>query len=59
MKFTFICEDAEEGTKISYECDEVKWSRTLLHYHQFLNGCGFLVDPRKKLELVDGDYDYE
>lgn len=56
MKFTFICEDEEDGTKVVYECNEIQWTKTLEHYHNFLNGCGFIVDQRLMLDLVEGEY---
>jgi hypothetical protein len=56
MKFTFICEDEEEGTKNTLETPEfVQWNTGLYYFMQFLDGCGFVIDQGKVFELVDGE----
>lgn len=56
MKFTFICEDTEEGTRVEHTTPDIEsWVVSLYYYQMFLLGCGFIFKDGYKLGLVEGD----
>jgi hypothetical protein len=56
MKITFIGEDEEEGSKVTLETPEFhKWAVGLFYFQQFLQGCGYILSPSHKFDLVEGD----
>lgn len=56
MKFTFICEDGEEGTRVEHTTPEIdSWVVSMYYYQMFLLGCGFAIKKGYKLGPVEGD----
>ena len=56
MKFTFICEDEEDGTRVEHTTPDIdNWVVSLFYYQMFLLGCGFVLKEGYKLGLAEGD----
>lgn len=54
MKFTLLCEH-DDGTKITYEFNNIMLSDTLENMQNFLKGCGFVFDGLLDIVNEDGE----
>jgi hypothetical protein len=54
MKFTLLCEH-DDGTKITYEFNNIMLSDTLDNMQNFLKGCGFVFDGVLDIVNEDGE----